>query len=215
MERAHIYRSVSAPAALIGGVLSLAVATYDFELSGTWGEHLYVKFLLSWLAVLVVTGGLNLYLLTREGRSKGDPIISESFRMAFRALLPPLISGGILGCGMIRGEAVVILGVLIWVICYGLALQATVSFAPRSIIHLARAFLITGQVLAAALLLLGNFPNDVPQWLIPRMDSHFSLRIASVIMGLTFGLYHLIYAVAVFVSRPQTTEQADRFIEAP
>jgi hypothetical protein len=84
------------------------------------------------------------------------------------------------------------LAALLCILCYGLALKGTVSFAPRSIIHLARAFLVTGQVLTVLWLWKG--------W--PDMISP-PVAVASLFMGGTFGLFHIAYGVAVFLSQPR------------
>jgi hypothetical protein len=212
MERANIYRAVSAPAALIGGVLSLGLAAYQWKpipiLVGGYavddtGHH--ARFLAGWLAVLVVTGVLNLVLLSKETGRKGEPVITDGLRMALRALVPPMLTGGILGsCLMALGHSPT-LGAIVWILCYGLALQATVSFAPRSIILLARSFLITGQALV-----LFFFLKDQTGFREQNTSD------AALVLGFTFGLYHVIYAIAVFVSKPNTAEtDAARSIETP
>jgi len=212
MERANIYRAVSAPAALIGGVLSLGLAAYQWKpipvLVGGYamddaGHH--ARFLAAWLGVLVVTGILNLVLLSKEAGRKGEPMITDGLRMALRALVPPMLTGGILGGCLIALGHSPTLGAIVWILCYGLALQATVSFAPRSIILLARSFLITGQALV-----LFFFFKDQTGFREQNTSD------AALILGFTFGLYHIIYAIAVFVSRPRPAEtDAERFIEAP
>src|SRR5688572_6549974 len=103
MERAHIYRAVSAPAALIGGVLSLVVAIVGVKhnvfpkggetISNAFRSH---EFLFAWLGVLIVSGVANLLLLMRESREKGQPVITEGLRMALRAIVPPMLTGGVL-----------------------------------------------------------------------------------------------------------------------
>lgn len=195
MERSNIYRAVSAPAALIGGLLSLGVAIYGISqnlLSKRFGSH---EFFFAWLGVLVITTIINLFLLMREAGSKGQPFITDGLRMALRAIVPPMLTGGVLGGCMIWLSHDIALGAIVWVLCYGLALQATVSFAPRSIIVLARAFLITGQALAILFFL--QIQNGLSKW---KEDE------ASFTLGLTFGLFHIIYGIAVFFSKPKSNE---------
>jgi hypothetical protein len=197
MERAHIYRSVSAPAALIGGVLALVVAAVGFKLNVFTrdGETISQafrsrEFLFAWLGVLAVSGVANLLLLMRESGVKGQPAITDGMRMALRAIVPPLLTGGVLGVCLIWFNEDVELAALVWILCYGLALQATVSFAPRGIIRLARAFLITGQVLTVVWFWnggLGMFQRDEAP--------------ASLFMGATFGVFHVVYGIAVYVGR--------------
>jgi len=214
MDRAHIYRAVSAPAALIGGLLSLGVAAYGFQRNYQFIEGSFqgVDFLGAWLAVLVITGILNVVLLMREAGSKGEPLITEGLRMALRALVPPMLTGGILGSCLIWLGHDAALGAIVWILCYGLALQATVSFAPRSIILLARVFIITGQALVILHFInaYSGISREGPDLF------HMRNAAASLFLGVTFGLYHIVYAIAVFASKPHPAEtDAERFIEAP
>jgi hypothetical protein len=203
MERAHIYRAVSAPAALIGGVLSLLVAAIGVKhntftpntetMSNAFRDR---EFLFAWLGVLVVSGIANLLLLMRESRGKGEPLMSDGMRMALRAIVPPMLTGGVLGVCLIWFNQDLELAALVWILCYGLALQATVSFAPPGIIRLARAFLIAGQVLTIVWFWnggLGMFQREEAP--------------ASIFMGVTFGLFHVVYGIAVFVSKPVASEK--------
>ncbi len=190
MERSNIYRAVSAPAALIGGLLSLGVAIYGISqniLSKRFSNHV---FFYAWLGVLVITSIINLFLLMRESGSKGQPTITDGLRMALRAIVPPMLTGGVLGGSMIWFGYDIALGAIVWVLCYGMALQATVSFAPRSIILLARAFLITGQVLA--IIFFVQIHQGLSKW---KEDE------ALITLGLTFGLYHIVYAIAIFCTK--------------
>lgn len=212
MERANIYRMVSAPTALIGGVLSLGLAIYQWKpIPVAFGGYViddaghHARFLAYWLGVLVITGVFNFILLYREANLKNEPVITDGLRMALRAIVPPMLTGGVLGCCLIALGHSPTLGAIVWILCYGLALQATVSFAPRSLILLARSFLITGQ----ALVLFFFFKDQ-------NGFREQNTSDAALILGFTFGLYHIIYAIAVFVSKPRPAEtDADRSIEAP
>jgi hypothetical protein len=205
MERAHIYRAVSAPAALIGGLLALTVAVIGVKhnlftratetMSNAFRDR---EFLFAWLGVLLVSGIANLVLLMRESGGKGQPFITDGLRMALRAIVPPLLTGGVLGVCLIWFDSDVELAALVWILCYGLALQATVSFAPRSIIRLARAFLITGQ----GLTLVWFWNEKFGMWQRDELA-------ASLFMGLTFGLFHIVYGVAVFLRKNDEARTRD------
>lgn len=192
MERASLYRAVSAPAALMGGALSLGAALFGWFRPAA--ESL--TFLAVWTAVLFLTTVINLFLLTREAGGKGQPLITDGLRMALRALVPPLLTGGVLGVGLIF-DNLRTAGALTWILCYGLALQATVGFAPRSIIRLARAFLIAGQIMAIFYFAGGHLAS--------LLDDR---ELASLLLGLTFGLFHLAYGIAVCCSRTTTADPA-------
>jgi hypothetical protein len=63
-----------------------------------------------------------------------------------------------------------------------LALVATTLFAPRSLTVLGWAFLLTGVTVPVVANAVEGLPSDVP----------------NIAMGLTFGLYHLIYAACAW-----------------
>ncbi len=195
MERASIYRAVSAPAALIGGTLALGVALYGCMAQPATGN---LAFLGAWIAALSLTTFVNLFLLTREVGSRGQPLVTDGLRMALRAIVPPMLTGGILGACLIL-DSQRTTGALVWILCYGLALQATVGFAPPSIIRLARAFLIAGQVIAIGYFAVGRCEC--------RIDDQ---TLASLLLGLTFGVFHLVYGGAVFFNKSKTASPATR-----
>jgi hypothetical protein len=192
MERASIYRALSAPAALFGGVLAVATSAWGYRhsLGDVQSATAPREFLTVWLIILVLSGSLNLFLLFQDSQRRGQSFLSDGLRIAMRALAPPLLSGGMLGAGLICQGGQVVPAVLVWIICYGLALQATMSFAPKSLIRLARAFLISGQLLTAAWALTGGLGGGSS-----------STPTAWLLMGFTFGLCHIVYAAAVFATK--------------
>jgi hypothetical protein len=189
MERASVYRALSAPAALFGGTLALVAGVWGFQHS-RGGASDAGEFLAAWLVILALSGVLNLSLLLNDARRRGQRFIGEGLKMALRTLTPPLLSGGVLGIGLICQSGAVLPAVLVWILCYGLALQATLSFAPKSIIRLARAFLICGQVLTVLWAATQGFAG---------LGS--PLPLAWLLMGLSFGIFHVAYAAGVFVSQ--------------
>jgi hypothetical protein len=186
MERVTIYRAISAPAALAGGLLStgtaiLLHATGNGSANAGW-------FLPAWLFVLVATFAANAFLIYRGAASRGEPFISAGMRLAIQAVLPSILSAAIISIVLLRAEVSALLPI-IWMLFYGLALLATGSFAPRSIVFLGSCFL------AAALLLLSGTSLG---WL-PASGADA----ASLSMGLTFGLFHLVYAACTW---PRTAQ---------
>jgi len=200
MEKAHIYRAVSAPAALLGGVLALAVSVWPVvHAARTHGEAIFsnTTFLVLWHAILAACTLLNVSLLAREAKRRDQPLVSEGMKTALRAVSPPLIVGGVLAGGLVIWLHNLTLAAFIWVLCYGLALIAMSNFAPKSLVRLGWAFVIAGLVL-----FLAWAANDEVRNL--RTD----LGPASLVMALTFGMLHLVYAVAVFASTPKPKEVA-------
>ncbi|MGV3663082.1 MAG: hypothetical protein ACO1TE_23050 [Prosthecobacter sp.] len=193
MEKAHIYRAVSAPAALTGGVLALAASAWPVQHAlAHHGEAAMCEpcFLKMWLSILAVASTLNVVLLAKEAKRRSQPFVSAGMRMALRAFAPPMLVGGVVGIGLIVFLHQLVMAALIWTLCYGLALLATASFSPRSLVRLGWAFVITGLVL----FLVWAANSDV------RLLASDEAP-ASLVMGVSFGLLHVAYAVAVFCGR--------------
>lgn len=190
MEKAHIYRAVSAPAALTGGVLALAASAWPVQYAfRNSGEALMSEsaFLALWLCILGIAAVLNVTLLAKEAARRSQPFVSEGMRMALRAFAPPMLVGGCVGIGLIVFLHNLTLAALIWALCYGLALLSTASFSPLSLPRLGWAFVTTGLLL----FFVWAANSDV------RLLSS-DLAPASLAMGITFGLLHVIYGLAVF-----------------
>ena len=196
MERVTTYRAISAPSALIAGLLSTAAAGavyYNNEVNLVLGRTVRPReFAVIWLAVLILAGLANAYFLQREARNAGRPFLSSGMRLALRAIFPHLLipaaftlwffETGYLGARELELVAV-------WVAFYGLSLLATGLFAPRSLSVLGWAFLLTSLSIPVLMNAIDDLTDDVPD----------------TIMGVSFGLYHLIYAVATWPRRNKTS----------
>ena len=190
MERATIYRALSAPAAVVAGLVSLGLCAVQARVAslpaGTFAGQ--------WLAVLAAVTALNFWLLWRSAQGRGEPFVSGGMKLALRAIAPPLLAGFALG---LRADAASetasadIAGV--WIVCYGLALLAAASFAPRSMRRLGRVFFGAGLL-----------------FLIPAVQAALGAvcRPAVAGMALTFGLLHLGYGAAVFLGARQANRPA-------
>lgn len=176
MEKATIYRAVSAPTALAGGVAAVIVASSPVQ---SFFDHRspVTSFHCRWLLALFVTVVINGLLILREARRRGDPVISPGMKTAFRALLPPMLCGGVF-FGLFSPTYVADF----LAIFYGLSLLATSHFAPRSMTLLGWSFLATG--LAAFVF---SATQRLPDSLTPDM-----------MMLATFGGFHFIYAACTW-----------------
>ncbi|HEV3271930.1 MAG TPA: hypothetical protein VGZ93_07090 [Candidatus Methylacidiphilales bacterium] len=186
MERATIYRSISAPTALVGGLLSLGgfITAYyakhhrDHPLSPS-------EFLIVWLVILGLTGFTNLVFLSRGAALRGEPFFSSGMKCAFLSLAPAFFSAAVLTPLMSHHPIHL---ALVWITLYGMGLLATQHFAPRSIVILGLTFFLTGCGLLVAWKHL--FMPD------PHIEP--SALVVSGIMAATFGGFHLAYAAAVW-----------------
>ncbi|MCP5541332.1 MAG: hypothetical protein H7A52_14405 [Akkermansiaceae bacterium] len=177
MERATIYRAVSSAPALLGGLLSLAVAGYflarPVSISTT-------AFLGAWLAVLAVTGLANTVLLRREAAARGAAFPSAQTRHGLAAMAPAMGCGFAIGLVFAWRWENLPACVVAWGLGYGLGLLATSSFAPGSIRRLGAAFLLAGGAGFAWLAFAAAPPSPAA---------------ACAFMGATFGGFHLVYGL--------------------
>lgn len=178
MEKATVYRAISAPGALVGGVISVILTGLALTPSLGLGK---LAFPALWLAALTITSLANFELLRRDAARRGEPFVSAGMRLALRAMAPALVAGGL--CITVHGEGGWALVASLWALLYGVSLLAASHFAPRSICWLGRAFFVAG----AGLLLVAD---PVFDW----WRGANQTLVAHVIMGTTFGAFHLVYA---------------------
>jgi len=185
MERATIYRSISAPTALVGGLLS-----FGGFLTAYYAKHHRHQplspneFLIVWLAILALTCLANIIFLSRGSSQRREPFFSAGMKCALFSVAPAFFSAGVLSFVIHRPIHLAIL----WVSLYGIGLLATQHFAPRSLIILGSTFFFTGCGLFAT-------------WKHLFVTSGHGEPSALVVSGLlaaTFGGYHLVYAAAVW-----------------
>ncbi len=188
MERATIYRAVSAPAAAFAGVLCLGVCGWLWTRRDTPGEPGAAAFLCIWLGVLAVVSVVNVLLLHRSARARGEDFVSPGMKHALRALMPPLAAGFVFSLREVTAGVPGPEGysgiVTSWILFYGLALLATGSFSPRSM------YLLGAVFFAFGLLTLMPVVRDFG-------GSPYSVAVLH--MALSFGALHLIYAAAVWL----------------
>ncbi|HZE12118.1 MAG TPA: hypothetical protein VE086_00035 [Chthoniobacterales bacterium] len=190
MERATIYRAISAPTALVGGFLALlasaAIHLVERSRSGFFEPFLGTReFAAIWLCVLLVVLIANTFFVWREAQKSGRPFISAGMKLALRAVAPCLllfavVTGWVLSADDSNVTKLALVSV--WIGLYGLALLSTALFAPRALVVLGWAFLLTSLTFPVW---NGLFPG------------HFG-RVPNMAMAITFGLYHLVYAACTW-----------------
>ncbi len=185
MERATIYRSISAPTALVGGLLSLggfATAYYakhhrEHPLSPS-------EFLIVWLVILALTCLTNVIFLSRGAARRSERFFSSGMKCALLGVAPAFFAAALLTCLIHRPIELA----LLWISLYGIGLLSTQHFAPRSIVVLGLTFFLAGCALLVSWKHL-FMPN-------PHVEP--SALVVSGIMAATFGGFHLAYAAAVW-----------------
>jgi len=193
MERATIYRAISAPTALVAGLLSIFAASAIFLNNETSFNGAFQitsrEFAFVWLVVLLISLAANAFFIRREALRTGRPFISPAMKLALRAIAPCLliplsITVWFLQTGYLGNQELFLIAV--WNGFYGLALLSTNLFAPRSLALLGWAFLLTSVAIPV---------------LDRTIETDFSADIPDLAMGVTFGLYHLIYAACTWSGR--------------
>ena len=90
MERSTIYRAISAPVALVGGLSSLLACTL-ITVKPIEPRTANSFFLSCWLVVLVITALSNTFFLWRDATRRGDVFLSSGMRAALWALGPSFL----------------------------------------------------------------------------------------------------------------------------
>ena len=99
MERATVYRAISAPTAVVGGALSLLTSAFLFAGSGrdsTSFFHLGYPgaahhFITIWLTVLVATLLANTIFIWRKARRESSAFFTSGLKLAIYSTAPVLI----------------------------------------------------------------------------------------------------------------------------
>jgi hypothetical protein len=197
MEKATIYRALSAPSALVGGLLSLSASVFLmwYERHNGPNDITSAVFTIVWGIVFALTAIISLVLIRRDARRRGEPFISIGFRSALWATMPAMTFAALQTLAAVLRQSVHYL-VPWWITFYGIALLAMGHFAPRSISILGWCFLIAGAVSVGGMLdqFLGaqpHFGSELPYYI----DG------PCLLMGFTFGLFHLVYAACTWSRR--------------
>jgi hypothetical protein len=187
MERATIYRAISAPTALVGGLLSLLVGAYlhwNPPFGVRIGEAVGQKiFFAAWGGVLLVTGLANALFLAREARRRGGSFLSPGMRKAFRAIFPAFLAAAVMTVCFVEVYHIL---PMIWMILYGLALISASQISPEAIPRLGWGFLIMGLVFFG--------------WAFLMKDGNL-FTVPNLLMAISFGGLHLLYAALTWSTR--------------
>ena len=191
VERATIYRALSIPTALVGGLLSLGgFATAYYAKHHRHSNLTPRQFLVVWLVVLVLTGLTSLLFLARGAAQRNERLFSPGMKCALLSVAPSFLLAGLLTVLIHKPIQLCI----IWMVLYGLGLLATQHFAPRSLIVLGVIFLGGGSVLMVAWKHLFLSAGQLEP----------STLVVSGIMAGAFGGVHLAYAAVVWALGGET-----------
>src|SRR6266446_10628974 len=187
MERATIYRTISAPAALFCGFLALFVA-FAALIRGPLQPILRHSFVQVWIIVFLLSAVANTLFLLGSSKEREEAFPSRRLRTALVAIAPAFLVAGALTISLARSRGSEIFVAVCWIGLYGMALLSTVTFAPRSIALLGWAFVLTSCL--CLVLLTQDYLFSF------TASRHVTLQ-GYLAMAGTFGLYHIIYGFAV------------------
>ncbi len=190
MERATIYRSISSLTAFVGGALSVIVHLLIRSASPVSPAY----FLGLWSIVLACTILASIVSLFLGSVKRQEPFFSSGQRLALISLAPSALFAVTVTFAFYFSPNFYFV-VPIWITIYGIAILSTQHFAPPSLIILGWSFLIAGIfILITSALNLLPLPAD-------------SALASSLLMALTFGLFHLVYALADWIGSRFATKQ--------
>ena len=217
MEKATIYRAISAEAAAVGGILALAGS---FSM-GNWTAAFFGSddavlsapnrwaFFATWFIILFLAAAANLFALRRAALLRKEQFISPGMKLAALSLLPSFFVAGVLTLQVLQAYWF-LFTVPIWITCYGLGLLSTRHFAPASLIRLGWTFVCAG--------LLSFFHTTAITWGAIYQPSNGSdpqsyalwqhVFQAQFLMAVTFGLFHLIYAACTWPRKKAASDSA-------
>jgi hypothetical protein len=192
LERREIYRAVFARVALVVGTLSLftAAAMYvNDEVTRFIGRVIRPReFAFAWIDIFIL-GAIALIMFLR----KADAFPTARAKLAFAViaplgLIPAAFTGWFFATGYLGAAELEL--VTVWIAFYGLICLTSGWFAPRPIWLLGWGFLLT----ALSVPMLGDYVDDLTG------------NVPVTLMGLTFGLYHLVFAALNWTARSTSTK---------
>jgi len=196
MERATIYRSLSAPTSLVGGLLSLGgFATAYYAKHHRQHPLSPTEFLIVWLVILALTCFANAIFLSRGATQRRETFFSSGMKCALTSVAPAFFTAAVLTPLLMHRPIHL---ALLWITLYGVGLLATQHFAPRSLVILGLSFFLTGCGLLVSW----------KHFFMPNPHVEPSALVVSGLMAATFGGFHLAYAAAVWALGEEREEPA-------
>jgi len=187
MERSAVYRRALAPIMVWNGIVGIA--------GGIVGALLHIDsdfaFILFWsgAALLAIIG--SFLLVRRQALKDSEPFWSPPTRRIAQALLPPLSIGAFLnvvGGIQLRGQpffGAASIYPIIWLFLYGCAAHGAGFFMTRGMKLFGWVFILLGCALGSLMVFAGSHGPDLSPFLL---------------MGATFGGFHLAYGIYLYIT---------------
>ena len=191
MEKATVYRALSAPAAIFGGFLAVLLGLY-FLLQDKNGEFVDgAHYFWTWVVALIIADSFNALLLFKRAKREGSKFISSGVKLTILRTAPAAIAGTIISFEAAKND--IELCTLVWILCYGAALLAMGEVAPRSLKRLGWSFIVFGTVF---FLIWMKFKAALS----PVLGIGY-LGSASIMMIATFGILHIGHGIGVLIRK--------------
>ena len=191
MEKATVYRALSAPAAIFGGLVAVLLGLY-FLLQDKNGEFVDgAHYFWTWVVALIIADSFNALLLFKRAKREGTKFISSGVKLTILRTAPAAIAGAIISFEAAKND--IELCTLVWILCYGAALLAMGEVAPRSLKRLGWSFIIFGTVF---FLIWMKFKAALS----PVLGIGY-LGSASIMMIATFGILHIGHGIGVLIRK--------------
>ena len=191
MEKATVYRALSAPAAIFGGFVAVLLGLY-FLLQDKNGEFVDgAHYFWTWVVALIIADSFNAFLLFKRAKREGTKFISSGVKLTILRTAPAAIAGAIISFEAAKND--IELCTLVWILCYGAALLAMGEVAPRSLKRLGWSFIIFGTVF---FLIWMKFKAALS----PVLGIGY-LGSASIMMIATFGILHIGHGIGVLIRK--------------
>jgi hypothetical protein len=188
MERATIYRAVSAPAALFCGLSALLVSALAL-IPGPFQTLLQHNFALVWVVVCLLSVTANIFFLVRATERRQERFASYRLRTALLAIAPAFIVAIALTFFLTRAAGTELFIAVCWMALYGLALL-------WSIVILGWAFILTSVLILCVM-------TPVLVLAVSGRSNLAMEQVGYYAMAGSFGFYHAIYGVIVMFSARQ------------
>jgi len=195
VSRATVYRALSAPAALFCGLVALLVSGLAL-IPGPFQALFQRNFVLVWIVVCLLSATANTFFLFRSTERRQERFASYRLRTALLAIVPAFIVAIALTFFLARAAGTELFVAVCWMALYGLALLSTMTFAPRSIVILGWAFILTSVLILCVM-------TPVLVVAVPDRPGLVLEQLGYFAMAGSFGLYHTIYGVLVMFSARQ------------
>lgn len=191
MEKATVYRALSAPAAIFGGLVAVLLGLY-FLLQDKNGEFVDgAHYFWTWVVALIIADSFNAFLLFKRAKREGSKFISSGVKLTILRTAPAAIAGAIISFEAAKND--IELCTLVWILCYGAALLAMGEVAPRSLKRLGWSFIVFGTVF---FLIWMKFKAALS----PVLGIGY-LGSASIMMIATFGILHIGHGIGVLIRK--------------